>query len=120
MALAMAHRQSAAITRSSSVGDLTPSTLSDQDRRLLDLSHHNMYKQAEYYDDRNRLNFTYDDGADTVGFSAPYHHDSGYYGRCYRQHPYTRGSRSLTPQGPDTDSFPGNNRKRIAVAVRYL
>jgi hypothetical protein len=121
MALAMAHRHSAAMTRSSSVGDINPTNLSNQDRRLLDLPHHNMYKQADYYDDRNRLNFTYDDEPDTsVGFSAPYHHDSNYYSRCYRQHPYARGSRSLTPQGSDADLYPNGIRKRIAVAVRFL
>ena len=76
-----------------------------------------MYKQHDLYDERGRINFAYDhDSESTLDLPTRYAHEASYYSRSYRNLPYQRGTRSLTPQGTEPETQ-GSCRKRIAIAV---
>lgn len=116
MALIILHCLASFVIKSLSTAKLLRSFILDQDSAFLDLRNI-MYKQHDYYDERGRINLAYDhDSESTLDLSTRYAHEASYYSRSYRNLPYQRGARSLTPQGtePDTQS---SCRKRIAVAV---
>jgi hypothetical protein len=115
MALTINQRIAPSLLGTPSIAETAHSSLNDLYWRFTD-TQITMYR-PDYYYERSRNNFAFDHDAESIALPAQYPHEPGYYHRSYRNTPYPRGSRSLTPQSTVIDHGKSATRKRIAVAV---